>query len=124
MNNEEQKPCYDGEPGTNVKCIIITLILAIGYWYLPPKNKWVLLAILYLTYLAIAWYDHLLCDTQFKPTYLKMFYQYFKPQDSPQVIQYKNMCPKVAKRIFTVDVIILIILLLLTPSFLSWNPVK
>jgi hypothetical protein len=41
----------------NIKCIIFTAILAGGYWYLPHKNPWILALLLWLPYIALAWYD-------------------------------------------------------------------
>lgn len=50
---------FDNQPfSLNIKCIIFTLVLAIGYWYLPQKRVWILVALLYFPYLALAWYDY------------------------------------------------------------------
>lgn len=50
---------FDDQPfSLNIKCIIFTLLLAGGYWYLPRRNVYVLLALLYFPYLALAWYDY------------------------------------------------------------------
>ncbi len=50
---------FDTQPfALNVKCIIFSLLLAGGYWFLPQKNILVLLALLYFPYLALAWYDY------------------------------------------------------------------
>lgn len=50
---------FDDQPfSLNIKCIIFTLLLACGYWYLPQKNVYILLALLYFPYLALAWYDY------------------------------------------------------------------
>jgi hypothetical protein len=42
----------------NIKCIIFTALLAGGYWYLPPKNLWVLVFLLWAPYVSLAWYDY------------------------------------------------------------------
>lgn len=52
----------------NVKCVIFTALLAGGYWYLPPKNLVVLLLLLWLPYLAMAWYDYAYECRGLKPT--------------------------------------------------------
>lgn len=49
----------DGQPfALNIKCIIFSLLLAGGYWYLPKRRLWILVALLYFPYLALAWYDY------------------------------------------------------------------
>jgi hypothetical protein len=61
---------FPGQPFVfNVKCIIFTLMLAGGYWALPPKNKWVLFFLLWFPYVAMAWYDYSYdCKNKIKPT--------------------------------------------------------
>lgn len=111
------------EPTWNVKCIVLTTLLASGYWYLPPRNKWVLIAILFFTYLALAWYDHLYeCQRSMGPTYLSLFYVWFKPQSSKQIQEFNNWDPDIKRRVLTVDAIILAFLITLIPSFLRWEP--
>lgn len=114
---------YEGEPAVNWKCIFFTLILASGYWFLPKRNKWILLALLYFPYLALAWYDYYyVCERNMGPTYLSLFYWWGKPQESEQIKQYKNWDPKIKNKVFIVDIVILIGLLILLPFFLKWNP--
>jgi hypothetical protein len=109
---------YTGEPTANLKCIIISIFCALFYWFAPRRNKYVLVAILYLIYLCIAWYDYLyLCERSMSPTYLSLFYIWFKPKASKQIIEYKNWDPKIKKRVIIVDVIVLLTLLALTPVF-------
>ena len=57
IKNKEK--CYDGPITGNIKCIIISIILALLYWFLPSKNKYVLIFILYITYILIAYYDYI-----------------------------------------------------------------
>jgi hypothetical protein len=114
--------CYEGPLTGNLKCVVISILLAAFYWFAPQKNKWVLLAILYITYLLIAWYDHYLCERVLTPTYLRHFYDWAKPPGSMQSKLYKNLCPKAASKILKVDIIIAITAVLLLPSFLKWNP--
>ena len=53
----------------NVKCIIFTLVIAAGYWFLPPRNLWVLVFLLWLPYVAMAWYDYMYeCRDKMQPT--------------------------------------------------------
>ena len=114
----------DVQPAVNLKCIVFTAILASGYWYLPSKNKWVLLALLYLPYLALAWYDYWYkCERNLGPTYLAMYYWWAKPTQSKQVVTYKNWNPAIKKKVLTVDLIILGILVGLAPAFLKWKPI-
>ena len=50
---------FDTQPfSLNIKCIIFTLLLAGGYWFLPKNKIWILVALLYFPYLALAWYDY------------------------------------------------------------------
>ena len=116
--------CYTGPLTGNAKCVVISLILASGYWFLPPRNKWVLAFILYSTYLAIAWYDAYLCERALLPTYLRHFYEWAKPAELPQSKMYKNLCPEDARKIVIVDTVVLLVLLILLPSFLRWTPRK
>lgn len=104
--------CYAGPVETNTKCVVISFLLAAGYWFAPPKNKLVLVAILYFTYLAIAWYDYLYdCKRNFGPTYLRHFYEIFKPPQSRQVKLYKRLCPDIARQIFIVDIVVFAIVM-------------
>ena len=77
---------FPGQPFEfNIKCIVFTALLAGGYWYLPPKNLWVLAFLLWFPYIAMAWYDYSYqCQLKkLKPT-LVPFGRYiwlpFKPQ--------------------------------------------
>lgn len=120
---KQGKQCYSGPLSANLKCVVISLILAGAYWFLPKKNKWVLLGILYFTYLFIAWYDHIYkAERAFGPTYLKHFYHFLKPQDSVQNILYKNMCPENDKKIILVDIVVLLVIICLAKPFLDWKP--
>ena len=61
---------FPGHPFVfNWKCIIFTLILAGGYWYLPHKNPWVLSFLIWFPYIALAWYDYSYkCQDKLLPT--------------------------------------------------------
>ena len=61
---------FPGQPFEfNLKCILFTALLAGGYWYLPHKNLWVLVFLLWFPYIAMAWYDYMYdCRNKLKPT--------------------------------------------------------
>jgi len=118
----KEETCSDVKPAVNWKCIVFTFALSAGYWYLPVRNKWVLLALLYFPYIVLAYYDHWYgCDRNMGPTYLALFYHWAKPQDSEQIQVYKNWCPVLKNKVLVVDTILLIILLSLMPIFMRWK---
>ena len=41
----------------NIKCVIFTLLVALGYWYLPHRSPRVLAGLLLGALLAVAWYS-------------------------------------------------------------------
>jgi hypothetical protein len=61
---------FPGKPFEfNVKCIIFSLILSLGYWFAPHRNLWVLAFLLWFPYLAMAWYDwSYKCESKLQPT--------------------------------------------------------
>ena len=121
MNINENK-CWNGSLTGNSKCVLISIALALFYWYAPSKNKWILLGILYFTYLLIAYYDEYLSSRRYTPTYLRHFYEILKPKYSEQRKMYNNLCPDVAKKILSVDVLIFFMLIIYFPKFLAWKP--
>lgn len=53
----------------NIKCVIFTAMLAGGYWFLPPRNYFVLFFLLWFPYIAMAWYDYMYqCRDKLGPT--------------------------------------------------------
>jgi hypothetical protein len=68
----------------NIKCIIFTIIIAGGYWFLPRKNWLVLIFLLWLPYVALAWYDYSYdCRDKMQPTVFpfgRWIFLPFKPQ--------------------------------------------
>lgn len=80
----------------NLKCVVITLILAGCYWYLPPKNYYILFFILWITYISIAWYDYIYkCKIRMSPTIFpfgKYIYLPFKDPDYQN--EYNNLSEK------------------------------
>ena len=106
-------------PAVNLKCIVFTIVLAAGYWFLPHRNKYVLLALFYFPYLALAWYDwYADCDRNLGPTYLANFYWWAKPPESRQVVAYKNWSPRIKAKIALVDLIVILVAVSMTPWFL------
>ena len=117
------KKCHRQAPSANLKCILFTMQLALGYWFLPKKNKWVLASIIYFSYIAMAWYDYLYeCKRSFGPTYLMSFYEWAKPPDGKQRRLYDSWCPDIKRHIRMLDVGIALICLGFLPDFLKWDP--
>ena len=53
----------------NLKCVLFSLFLALGYWFAPHKNKWILAFLVWFPYIALAWYDYSYnCQDKLKPT--------------------------------------------------------
>ena len=121
-----KQKCYDGPITGNIKCIIISITLALFYWFAPHRNKYVLLFILYFTYLLIAYYDHYYdCGRgQFGPTFLRTYYEWAKPKNSKQSIIYSNLCPEKERLIMYVDIGVFISALIILPFFIKWKPNK
>ena len=85
---------FDDQPfSLNLKCVGVTILLAAGYWYLPPKRVWILIALLYFPYLALAWYDHFYqCQITMDPTLFpfgRFVYLPFKPPEYKK--KYENL---------------------------------
>lgn len=75
----------NGKPfALNPKCIFMSILLAGGYWWLPPKSYWVLAGILWSTYVGLSWYDAVYdCNDKMKPTVFplgRIIFLPFKPQ--------------------------------------------
>lgn len=103
---------YCEEPTVNLKCILLTIVLSVGYWWLPKKNLIILGAILYFTYISLAWYDYLYtCQRNMGPTYLSLFYWWIKPPESKQIQQYKEWCQPIKTKVMIVDVFLLLIVI-------------
>jgi hypothetical protein len=119
VNNDNKY--YEEDPTLNLKCIVFTIVLALGYWYAPKKNKWILLGLLYFPYLILAWYDYIyVCQRSMGPTYLSLFYFWGKPHDSQQIKDYERWDPEIRNRVLFVDVLLLVfVLLIITPIMLG-----
>lgn len=77
---------FPGAPFTfNIKCVIFSATLASGYWFLPPKNLWVLFFLLWFPYLAMAWYDYMYdCRNKLGPTIIPFGRYIWLPFKPPQ----------------------------------------
>ena len=110
-------PGYPFQP--NWKCVIFTAVLASGYWYLPQKNWWVLVALLILPYVAMSWYDYMYeCSNKLKPTIVPFGRQLFlplKPHGYKQ--EYSTLPPEAIQAMDRLDHTVAWILMVLTGSF-------
>ncbi len=61
---------YPGKPfSPNWKCVVFSALIAGGYWFLPPKNWFVLAFLLWAPYVTLSWYDYAYnCTDKMKPT--------------------------------------------------------
>jgi hypothetical protein len=49
--------------------VVFSALLAGGYWFLPPKNWFVLAFLIWAPYIALAWYDYAYdCRDKLQPT--------------------------------------------------------
>lgn len=116
----EKEECLVVEPVTNTKCIVFTIFVVVVYWFLP-RNKWILLFLIWFAYIMLAWYDHWYnCQRELGPAYLATFYSFIKPPESKQMKIYKNLCPETRQKVLMVDISILILFLIF--FFGIWNP--
>ena len=108
----------------NLKCIVASVLAGTFYWIAPPKNKWVLIVILYTMYLIIAWYDYSYeCKrNELGPSPLMHFYDWAKPRDTNQHKQYANLCKDTYNIILAFDIVVLALVVAFSPMFLRWKP--
>ncbi|AET42608.1 hypothetical protein EXVG_00259 [Emiliania huxleyi virus 202] len=108
----------------NLKCIVASIFAASFYWFAPPKNKWILVLILYTMYLLIAWYDYSYeCKrNELGPSPLMHFYDWAKPRNTTQHKQYQNLCEDTYYVVLAFDIVVLAVIIALTPAFLRWKP--
>lgn len=89
----------------NLKCIIFTLILALGYWYLPKKNYIILIFLLWFPYIALAWYDYIYrCKDKMKPTIIpfgRYLFLPFKPKGYKD--EFNKLPPEAIQAMDTLD---------------------
>ena len=122
MNLEDCDKYNCEPPSVNTKCIVFTLFVVTIYWFVP-KNKWILLFLIFVCYIILAWYDYIYnCERNMGPTYLSLFYKHFKPQSSEQIKEYENWHPTLKKKVMYVDLFILLVLVMLFPIYYDWEP--
>ena len=87
---------FTGRPFSfNIKCIIFTIVLAAGYWYLPHKNPWVLAFLIWFPYIALAWYDwSYKCQDKLQPTIVPFGRYIWLPFKPPGYKQEFNELPQ------------------------------
>ena len=89
----------------NIKCIIFTIFIAGGYWFLPKKSYFVLLFLLWMPYVALAWYDYSYrCQDKMQPTIVpfgRYIFLPFKPPDYKA--EYAKLPPDALKSMDTLD---------------------
>ena len=88
---------FPGRPfEPNIKCIIFSLVLAAGYWYLPPKKLWILVFLLWFPYIVLAWYDWSYgCQSKIGPSpvpFGRYIWVPFKPKGYQEEV--KNLSPE------------------------------
>jgi hypothetical protein len=97
----------------NAKCVVFSLLIASGYWYLPQKSLPVLVALLYFPYLALAWYDYVYqCKYKLKPTIFPLgrwLYLPFKPKEYKD--SYENLSQESKQTIAKWDKFFILIIL-------------
>ena len=89
----------------NLKCIIFTVFIAGGYWYLPPRNWIILIFLLWIPYVALAWYDYSYdCRDKIQPTVFpfgRYIFLPFKPQGYKD--EFNKLAPEQIQTMDTVD---------------------
>ena len=73
----------------NTKCLVLSGALGAGYWFLPPKNWYVLGGIVVGSYVGLAWYDELYdCRDRLRVGVLTPFTKWMKPAIDPETQTY------------------------------------
>jgi hypothetical protein len=110
----------------NIKCIIFTIIIALGYWYLPYKNVYVLIFLLWLPYIALSWYDYAYdCEDKIQPTlfpYGRYIFLPFKPQGYKQ--EYDKLTPEQINKMNELDHNITWSIIILIIAYFGFNLTK
>lgn len=105
----------------NIKCVIFTAMLAGGYWFLPPKNYFVLFFLLWFPYIAMAWYDYMYeCRDKLGPTIVPFGRYMWLPFKPPQYqAEYNKMSESQIGLMSRVDHLVgwTIVILVLAYSF-------
>lgn len=89
----------------NIKCIIFTLFICLGYWFLPSKSILILIFLLWFPYIALAWYDYSYqCIDKMQPTIIpfgRYIFLPFKPEGYKK--QYKKLPKSAIRAMNTLD---------------------
>lgn len=89
----------------NLKCVLFSLFLALGYWFAPHKNKWILAFLVWFPYIALAWYDYSYnCQDKIQPTVVpfgRYMWLPFKPQGYKD--EYEKLDPETKQVMKDVD---------------------
>ena len=89
----------------NVKCIVLSLLVGTGYWFLPSHNVWVLMFLFWVSYVGLSWYDELYtCSNAMKPTLFpfgRLVFLPFKPPGYQEDM--KNISPRQVELMNRVD---------------------
>jgi len=73
----------------NTKCLVVSGVLGVGYWYLPKQNWPVLGGILIGSYVGLAWYDELYdCRHKLRVGALTPLTKWLKPAIDPETGTY------------------------------------
>jgi hypothetical protein len=81
----------------NLKCIVFTAVIVVIYWFLPPKNLFILFFLLWAPYIAMAWYDDAYrCEFKMAPTIIPYGRYLFLPFKPPEYKQEFERLPPVA----------------------------
>jgi hypothetical protein len=105
----------------NIKCVIFSAMLAGGYWFLPPRNYFVLFFLLWFPYIAMAWYDYMYeCRNKLGPTIVPFGRYMWLPFKPPQYqAEYNKMSESQIGTMSRVDHVVgwTIVILVLAYSF-------
>jgi hypothetical protein len=115
--------CDSELTGRILRPLIAGILMVLLLSTLPPRNKIILLGVLYFPYLIMAIYDYHFNCTRNKlgPTFLALFYSWAKPAYSTQIETYKNWHPHWKNMISKFDTTVLIIMIILLPFYFNKN---
>jgi hypothetical protein len=115
--------CDSNIIGRILRPLIAGILMVLLFKFVPPRNKIILLAVMYFPYLIMAIYDYHINCTRNKlgPTFLALFYSWAKPAYSTQIEIYKNWHPHWKDMIAKFDTTVLIIMIILLPFYFNKN---
>jgi hypothetical protein len=115
--------CDSELTGRILRPLVAGILMVLLLKFLPPRNKIILLGVLYFPYLIMAIYDyHFNCTrNQLGPTFLALFYSWAKPLHSTQIETYKNWHPHWKDMISKFDTVVLVVIIILLPFYFNKN---